>query len=195
SYDLRGRQTNNAKLWSSPNAFGPRAFFQATTTPAFLFIDHIELADEGIYRCRVDFKNSPTRNSRVNFTVIARLFEVFMDCSKRNRKNRAYRKSLKDPSIEQNNSKTYTHDQYNLEKLKNDSIKFSYQLNIADRMRNFQQQTRNDIYEELKIITHEAAHEVLGEKPKKEKGSKTTTLWWNDDQEKAVMKKKEAHIK
>ncbi|XP_044745914.1 nephrin isoform X2 [Coccinella septempunctata] len=70
SYDLRGRQANNAKLWSSPNAFGPRAFFQATTTPAFLFIDHIEISDEGIYRCRVDFKNSPTRNSRVNFTVI-----------------------------------------------------------------------------------------------------------------------------
>ncbi|KAL3279941.1 hypothetical protein HHI36_017448 [Cryptolaemus montrouzieri] len=104
-----------------------------------------------------------------------------------------YRKSLKETSIEQNNSKIYTHDQYNLKKLKNDSIKFSYQLNIADRLRNLQQQSPNDIYEELKIIIHEAAHEVLSEKPMKEKGSKATPPWWNDDLEKAVMKKKEAY--
>ncbi|CAH0550173.1 unnamed protein product [Brassicogethes aeneus] len=72
SFDVRGRQFNQAKLWSSPSVFDSRAFFRATTTPATLVIDNIRLSDEGIYRCRVDFKDSPTRNSRVNFTVIGR---------------------------------------------------------------------------------------------------------------------------
>lgn len=70
SFDVRGRQFNHAKLWSSPTFFGQRAFFRAVTNPAQLFIDTIKESDEGIYRCRVDFNNSPTRNSRVNFTVI-----------------------------------------------------------------------------------------------------------------------------
>ncbi|KAG5882968.1 hypothetical protein JTB14_037321 [Gonioctena quinquepunctata] len=70
SFDVRGRQFTQAKLWSSPEVFGPRAFFRASTTPATLVIDNIKLADEGVYRCRVDFKNSPTRNSKVNLSII-----------------------------------------------------------------------------------------------------------------------------
>lgn len=70
SFDVRAREFNQAKLWSSPEMFGNRAFFRAVTTPAALVIDNIKLSDGGIYRCRVDFKNSPTRNSKVNFTVI-----------------------------------------------------------------------------------------------------------------------------
>lgn len=70
SFDVRGRLFNQAKLWSAPTVFGPRAYFRAATNPATLVIDNISLADEGIYRCRVDFRNSPTRNSKVNFTVI-----------------------------------------------------------------------------------------------------------------------------
>ncbi|XP_060536558.1 neural cell adhesion molecule 1 isoform X2 [Cylas formicarius] len=70
SYDVRGRTYKDAKLWSSPTVFGTRAYFWPLTNPATLVIDNIQLSDEGIYRCRVDFKNSPTRNSKVNFTVI-----------------------------------------------------------------------------------------------------------------------------
>ncbi|XP_017784081.1 PREDICTED: hemicentin-1-like isoform X2 [Nicrophorus vespilloides] len=70
SFDVRGRHFNQAKLWSSPTVFGTRAYFRAATNPATLVIDDIQLTDEGIYRCRVDFKDSPTRNSNVNFTVI-----------------------------------------------------------------------------------------------------------------------------
>ncbi|XP_063706128.1 uncharacterized protein LOC134835187 [Culicoides brevitarsis] len=70
SFDVRGRQFNQAKLWSSPEAFGPRAFFRTQSHPAQLLIDDIQMSDEGVYRCRVDFRNSPTRNLKINFTVI-----------------------------------------------------------------------------------------------------------------------------
>ncbi|XP_066995324.2 neural cell adhesion molecule 2 [Anabrus simplex] len=70
SFDVRGRQYGQAKLWSAPNAFGPRAYFRTASTPAQLLVDDLELSDEGVYRCRVDFRNSPTRNLKINLTVI-----------------------------------------------------------------------------------------------------------------------------
>ncbi|XP_055848284.1 hemicentin-2 [Episyrphus balteatus] len=70
NFDVRGRQYGQAKLWSSPTAFGTRAYFSSTSHPAQLKIDNIKLSDEGVYRCRVDFRNSPTRNLKINLTVI-----------------------------------------------------------------------------------------------------------------------------
>ncbi|XP_017879880.1 hemicentin-1-like [Ceratina calcarata] len=70
SFDVRRRQFSDARLWSSPTALGPRAFFSTASNPAHLNIDRLETKDEGIYRCRVDFKNSPTRKQRTNLTVI-----------------------------------------------------------------------------------------------------------------------------
>lgn len=72
SFDVRGRQFGQAKLWSSPAAFGSRAFFRTASHPAQLLVDDIKLNDEGMYRCRVDFRNSPTRNLKINFTVIGK---------------------------------------------------------------------------------------------------------------------------
>lgn len=73
SFDVRGRrQLSNAHLWSSPKALGPRAYFTTATNPAHLAIERLESKDEGIYRCRVDFKNSPTRKQKMNLTVIGK---------------------------------------------------------------------------------------------------------------------------
>lgn len=71
SYDVRSGW-GDAKLWSSPTVFANRAHFRDTTHPAQLVIDDLQLTDEGIYRCRADFQNSPTRNLKINFTVIGK---------------------------------------------------------------------------------------------------------------------------
>ncbi|EDW59180.1 protein turtle homolog B isoform X1 [Drosophila virilis] len=70
NFDVRGRQFGQARLWSSPLAFGTRAHFSSTSHPAQLKIDNVRIEDEGAYRCRVDFRNSPTRNLKINLTVI-----------------------------------------------------------------------------------------------------------------------------
>ncbi|XP_003703425.2 neural cell adhesion molecule 1 isoform X1 [Megachile rotundata] len=70
-FDVRGRRSfSNAHLWSSPTALGPRAFFITASSPAHLSIDRLETRDEGIYRCRVDFKNLQTTHQKTNLTVI-----------------------------------------------------------------------------------------------------------------------------
>ncbi|KAG5671866.1 hypothetical protein PVAND_002037 [Polypedilum vanderplanki] len=70
SFDVRGRAFSKALYWSDTNAFGPRAYFLTVSKPATLSVDNVQLDDEGVYRCRVDFQNSPTRNHRINLTVI-----------------------------------------------------------------------------------------------------------------------------
>ena len=67
---MRGRAFSKALNWSDSTVVGPRAYFVTMTKPATLSLEAVQLDDEGIYRCRVDFKNSPTKNFQVNLTVI-----------------------------------------------------------------------------------------------------------------------------
>ncbi|XP_049303041.1 uncharacterized protein LOC105233944 isoform X1 [Bactrocera dorsalis] len=69
SFDVRGRAFEKALYWSDTNSFGPRAYFITNQQPAKLTVENVQLDDEGVYRCRVDFQNSPTRNHRINLTV------------------------------------------------------------------------------------------------------------------------------
>ncbi|XP_041982912.1 obscurin-like [Aricia agestis] len=70
SFDVRGRSFSKALHWSDPLAFGRRAHFATLATPSALTVDAVQLDDEGVYRCRVDFKNSPTRNFQIRLNVV-----------------------------------------------------------------------------------------------------------------------------
>lgn len=74
SYDIRydARGASNASFWSAPApfGFGRRATFDPHSAPATLNIASISAADSGLFRCRVDFRKSQTRNSLVNVSLI-----------------------------------------------------------------------------------------------------------------------------
>lgn len=71
SFDVRGMPLDQAHHYSSPDVFGNRATFR-TDTPACLFVDEVHRNDEGVYRCRVDFRNSATKSFRYNLSVIGK---------------------------------------------------------------------------------------------------------------------------
>ncbi|XP_029055789.1 hemicentin-2-like isoform X1 [Osmia bicornis bicornis] len=70
SLDARGRSIAQARFWSDPYVFGKRATMRTNVESVKLEINPLEATDAGLYRCRMDYKNSPTRNHKVNLTVI-----------------------------------------------------------------------------------------------------------------------------
>ncbi|XP_065084248.1 protein turtle homolog A-like [Ochlerotatus camptorhynchus] len=70
SFDVRGKPLQQANHWSAPESFGTRAHFNTDTDPATLDIQDIRRHDEGVYRCRVDFRTSQTQSFRYNLSII-----------------------------------------------------------------------------------------------------------------------------
>lgn len=74
SFDARNTDFEKGSHWLDEKSLGSRAYFQADTNPASLIINEAQDSDSGIYRCRVDFHKSPTRNSPVQLKIIRKFF-------------------------------------------------------------------------------------------------------------------------
>ncbi|XP_037079463.1 nephrin-like, partial [Pollicipes pollicipes] len=70
SFDARGERAFSEGSVERDLFRGARALFVTDRQPPALRLDTLGPGDEALYRCRVDFKLSPTRNQRVNLTVI-----------------------------------------------------------------------------------------------------------------------------
>ncbi|KAF2892419.1 hypothetical protein ILUMI_13757 [Ignelater luminosus] len=70
TFDSRDKQLKQGKHWSDEHIMGGRAYFRYQDEPAKLTLDSVRDSDGGIYQCRVDFRQTPTRNVRVNLTII-----------------------------------------------------------------------------------------------------------------------------
>ncbi|XP_068227824.1 kin of IRRE-like protein 1 [Palaemon carinicauda] len=69
SLDARSVNLDSARHWAE-SELGGRAYMALGDGQKGLVLEELSLADEGEYRCRVDFLESPTRNSRVRLRVI-----------------------------------------------------------------------------------------------------------------------------
>ncbi|XP_043234975.1 hemicentin-2-like [Amphibalanus amphitrite] len=70
SYDTRGGRKGQGTHWASEDSLGRRSRFDPHGRAPVLRIKDVTLADAGMYRCRADFKTSPTLNARVRLTVV-----------------------------------------------------------------------------------------------------------------------------
>lgn len=71
SYDVRGNGVEIGRHWNDGINLGARARFDERARPfPLLWIEDLREDDEGVYRCRVDFKQAPTKNFQINLSVI-----------------------------------------------------------------------------------------------------------------------------
>ena len=74
SVDSRETNLHDALHWAISDDLGSRTNFLIDTfsSRGKLKIKNVNELDQGVFRCRVDFDNSPTTNSRVNLTLIGK---------------------------------------------------------------------------------------------------------------------------
>ena len=71
SVDTRDSHFSQGTHWSDEN-YRDRLSFSVEGRAGTLTMKSTNEDDTGEYRCRVDFQKSPTRNSKVNLTVISK---------------------------------------------------------------------------------------------------------------------------
>ncbi|XP_068231410.1 protein turtle-like [Palaemon carinicauda] len=69
-FDDRSSERGKDDHWSDIKVLGSRATLDVTTSPALLRLTSLRDGDQGLYKCRVDFKLQPTKTTRVNLTVV-----------------------------------------------------------------------------------------------------------------------------
>ena len=71
SADARDISLSQAGVWFDDEILQKRASFRGRISePSVLSIRNINLGDQAVYRCRVDFREAKSRNGRLNLTVI-----------------------------------------------------------------------------------------------------------------------------
>lgn len=70
--DARGGALSKASHLAMSDDLGARSYFITEDEPskARLRIQTVSTHDHGVFRCRVDFVNSPTRNFQINLTLV-----------------------------------------------------------------------------------------------------------------------------
>ncbi|GFW73274.1 ig-like domain-containing protein [Trichonephila clavipes] len=69
SIDARDAALHNARHFPSINV-SSRAYFNASGSPTVLRIDGVRKSEEGMYRCRVEYRRSRTETTDILLTVI-----------------------------------------------------------------------------------------------------------------------------
>lgn len=77
SFDSRGTGSLEQGMHWQDQSLNGRGSFSHADKPASLRLEAVRESDAGLYRCRVDFRQSPTRNSKVNLTVISEHISLF----------------------------------------------------------------------------------------------------------------------
>lgn len=81
SIDSRERNVKFGTHSAIASDLGERLFFAIddnNSKNARLQIKNVQNNDGGVYRCRVDFFNSATRNSRINLTLVGMYSSIYL---------------------------------------------------------------------------------------------------------------------
>lgn len=71
SYDARVGDFPSGVRWADETALGSRAYFMAMSDPPTLALEPAHARDQGVYKCRVDYRLSPSTTVYVNLTVVS----------------------------------------------------------------------------------------------------------------------------